>query len=103
MEALSFFCQIPYLNLVDRPTPVHLLAGVEELFGGVAGVRVFVKREDATDLVYGGNKVRNLEFILADAMTKGAEKIVTLAPVGSNFVAALAVQTKRLGMPTEVF
>lgn len=91
---------IGWLPLVTGPTPAHLLPGAREL---VDHARVYVKREDATDSLYGGNKVRNLEFLLGTAVAQGARRVVTVAPLGSNFVAAMAAQTSRIGMPSDVF
>ena len=64
---------------------------------------LYVKREDATDTQYGGNKVRNLEFILGDAKKKRSKRVATLAPLGLNFVAALSAQAARLGMENHVY
>jgi 1-aminocyclopropane-1-carboxylate deaminase/D-cysteine desulfhydrase-like pyridoxal-dependent ACC family enzyme len=89
-----------WIPLVNGPTPVHELDGAQDWAGGA---RLYVKREDATDTVYGGNKVRNLEFLLGDALQKKARKVVTLAPLGSNFVAALAAQSRRVGIPSDIF
>lgn len=96
----NYFPQLPKLSIIQSPTPIQEFVEIAEQIG----VRKFlVKREDLTDSVYGGNKVRNLEFLLGDALRKNASRIVTVAPLGSNFVAALAAQTKKIGMPTDVF
>ena len=89
----------PKVQLIPRPTPVQPLLGTSPWAGRA---RLFVKREDATDHVYGGNKVRNLEYILGAALAQGARRLVTLAPLGSNFVAALAAQAGKIGMPVDV-
>ena len=51
------------------PTPVQKLENISR----VLGVQVFVKRDDLTGIGLGGNKVRKLEYLLADAKTKGAQ------------------------------
>jgi 1-aminocyclopropane-1-carboxylate deaminase/D-cysteine desulfhydrase-like pyridoxal-dependent ACC family enzyme len=100
MPATSFSTKLARHAIIQQPTPVQEFPEI----GQQLGLRhFFVKREDLTDSVYGGNKVRNLEFILGDALQKGAERIVTVAPLGSNFVAALAAQTKKIGIPTDIF
>src|SRR3954470_8978467 len=91
---------ISWIPLVDGPTPVHPLPGAAEW---LRHDRLYIKREDATDSLYGGNKVRNLEFLLGTAIARGAKRVATIAPYGSNFVAAMAAQSKRIGMPSEVF
>lgn len=100
METLSFFNKVPHLNIIKKPTPAHLFQGVGEALGHH---KLFIKREDLTHSIYGGNKVRNLEFLLADVMVQNSRRIATLAPVGSNFVAALAVQARLSGIPLDVF
>jgi 1-aminocyclopropane-1-carboxylate deaminase/D-cysteine desulfhydrase-like pyridoxal-dependent ACC family enzyme len=92
--------RFPFQKLIQNPTPVHALPLVGEWIGHT---QLFVKREDVTAPGYGGNKVRNLEFILGAAIHSRAHKVVTLAPRGSNFIAALAAQAARIGMPVEVF
>jgi D-cysteine desulfhydrase len=85
--------------LISEPTPVHSL----EKFGLVYGnPNLMVKREDQTESTYGGNKVRNLEFILGDALHKKQNKIITLIPYGSNFTGAYAAQSRRLGLEAEL-
>lgn len=89
---------IPWVQLAER-TPVGRLAVAGKRWGHD---RLFIKREDRTATLYGGNKVRNLEFILGEALARGASRIVTVAPLGSNFVAALAAQASRVGLDVEV-
>lgn len=90
----------PFINLIPGPTPVHAIPQIGEWIGLS---ELFVKREDATAPGYGGNKVRNLEFLLGAAIKARAQKIVTLAPRGSNFVAALSAQAARVDLPVEIF
>lgn len=90
----------PFFKLITEPTPVYAIPQIGEWVGHKD---LFVKREDVTASTYGGNKVRNLEFLLGAALHSKAKKIVTLAPRGSNFVAALAAQAARAEIPTEVF
>ncbi len=88
-----------WTQLIAAPTPVHRL----RTFGQSHGIEVWTKREDQTDSrAYGGNKVRNLEFILGAARAAGADRVLTCAPFGSNFVAALSAQAPKLGIQTEV-
>jgi D-cysteine desulfhydrase len=88
----------PWVRLADR-TPVGRLAVAGRRWGHD---QLFVKREDRTAPVYGGNKVRNLEFILGEALARRVSRILTVAPLGSNFVAALAAQASRVGLGVEV-
>ncbi len=85
--------------LIPEATPVHSL----NKFGVVYGnSNLLIKREDQTDQTYGGNKVRNLEFLLGDALHKKQNKIVTLIPYGSNFTGAFAAQSRKVGLEAEL-
>lgn len=86
---------VPRENLIAEPTPVHPLTRLGRSWGHGS---FYVKREDQTHSLYGGNKVRNLEYVLGDARQKGADHLVTLVPFGSNFTAALAVHGRRSGL-----
>ena len=82
---------IPYIPIISEPTPIHLAT--------FRGNRFYIKREDLTDTsIYGGNKVRNLEFILASALLRGKLNIATPIPAGSNFSAAFTGHAKKLGL-----
>ena len=59
---------------------------------------MFVKRDDLTGLGLGGNKVRKLEFLLADAKQKGCEIVFTTGGAQSNHAMLTAAAAKRLGM-----
>lgn len=62
---------------------------------------IWIKRDDLTNPTYGGNKVRKLEKLLADAKNRGAERIVTVGAVGSHHVLATGVFARSLGMKVE--
>ncbi len=89
-----------WITLIDQPTPV---ARLESLGSEIGHANLFVKREDLTALGYGGNKVRNLEFLLGRARHLGYSRVAMVAPMGSNFVAAAASQAARIGMNSEFF
>jgi 1-aminocyclopropane-1-carboxylate deaminase/D-cysteine desulfhydrase-like pyridoxal-dependent ACC family enzyme len=78
--------------LGDYPTPVERLSGV-----GAPGVDLWVKRDDLTSPVYGGNKVRKLEYVLGDARAKGKTRLLTAGAVGSHHVLATATFGRREG------
>ena len=90
---------IPWVSLIPSATPVHKLESFAKSF---SYGELYIKREDKTDLVYGGNKVRNLEFVLGEAVRSKKRHILTLAPFGSNFIGAFAVHTKKLNLSAEV-
>lgn len=85
---------------MPEATPVGRLM---ELGEDIGHANLFIKREDQTAPGYGGNKVRNLEFLLGRARSLGFRHVSMVAPLGSNFVAAAASQAARVGMSSEFF
>ena len=76
------------------PTPVQKLENISRALG----TNVYVKRDDLTGLGLGGNKVRKLEFLLADAKQKGCEVVFTTGGAQSNHAMLTAAAANRLGM-----
>lgn len=89
--------RVPWVQLADGPTPVTGLAARGELDGAL-----WVKRDDLTSTLYGGNKVRKLEYLLADALRAGARRLITTGVVGSHHCLATAVHGRRVGLPTSL-
>ncbi|MBN1578560.1 MAG: pyridoxal-phosphate dependent enzyme [Chitinispirillaceae bacterium] len=85
---------LPYLSLGTLPTPVDPLRGIGSRCGRSA---LFIKRDDISGLPYGGNKVRKLEFLLAEAKKSGAKRIITSGAAGSNHALATALYGRRCG------
>lgn len=78
-------------ELAKLPTPL-------DYYGEVAGNRVFIKRDDLTDLLLGGNKARKLEYFLHDAICKKADVIVTIGSAQSNHCRMTAAAASKLGI-----
>ena len=91
-EAVARFERAPLSHL---PTPFEEMPTLAAELGGP---RLFVKRDDQTGLAFGGNKARKLDFILADAVAKGSDSVVTWAGVQSNWARMTAAGSRRLGM-----
>lgn len=86
---------LPTVPLGTWPTPVQPAAhGV--LPGPCAGL--WLKRDDRCATPYGGNKVRKLEFLLADALRRGHEAVFTFGVAGSNHALATAIYAQQLGL-----
>ena len=83
---------LPKVTLANLPTPIQHLNRLSKRFG----VEVFVKRDDMTGGAETGNKIRKLEFVLADAMGKGCNAVVTCGGADSNHARATAIAAKRL-------
>jgi 1-aminocyclopropane-1-carboxylate deaminase/D-cysteine desulfhydrase-like pyridoxal-dependent ACC family enzyme len=86
----------PRVALGAYPTPAHELAPL-----GRKGCALWVKRDDLTAPLYGGNKVRKLEYILADAKARGATRLVTIGAVGSHHVLATVLYGRREGFAVD--
>lgn len=85
----------PRLSLAQTPTPIHRL---ERLTRVLDGPEIWVKRDDLTECVASGNKIRKLEFVLADALRRGAQVVITCGGIQSNHARATAVLARRLGL-----
>lgn len=82
------------IRLAVLPTPLQRL----ERLGARLGVDLWVKRDDLTGLGYGGNKVRKLERLLADATVAGCDVLVTGGGGTSNHVATAALAAPLAGL-----
>jgi 1-aminocyclopropane-1-carboxylate deaminase/D-cysteine desulfhydrase-like pyridoxal-dependent ACC family enzyme len=88
--------RIPWMPLGRFPTRVHRVEGLLP-----PSVELWVKREDESGAAYGGNKVRKLEFLLAEARAAGARRVATLGGIGSHHVLATAVYGRQAGLDVE--
>jgi D-cysteine desulfhydrase len=82
------------LSLIDAATPLQRLSRLS----AHVGRDVYVKRDDFTPLAMGGNKLRKLEFLAADAIREKADVLVTAGAVQSNHVRQTAALAARLGL-----
>lgn len=85
----------PRVPLAFAPTPLEHLANFSASLGGPD---IWIKRDDCTGFALGGNKVRKLEFLMADAVAGKATVIVTAGGTQSNHVRQTAAAASRLGM-----
>ena len=90
---------VPRVRFGAFPTPLQELPRLSDRLGGP---RIFMKRDDLTGLGYGGNKVRKLEFAMADLVRDGVEVVVSGAAAQSNFCRQVAAAAGRLGMAAEL-
>ena len=87
--------QLPRVKLANLPTPLEEMPRLSQ---ALKGPRLLVKRDDYTGLAFGGNKARKLEFVMADAMGKGADVVITAGELQSNHACATAVAARKVGM-----
>ncbi len=85
----------PWRALADTPTPVEQHAALAEEIGARSA---WIKRDDISGVEHGGNKVRKLEFLLADALQRGCRGVVTYGAVGSNHVLSTSLFARKLGL-----
>lgn len=93
--------QPPRLSLARLPTPLQLLDRISaqlEAERGGEPLRIWVKRDDLTGSVLSGNKVRKLEFTLAQALEEGCKTIITCGGLQSNHCRATALLCAQLGL-----
>ena len=90
---------IPWVSVVNVPTPVEKMKHLSSELGS----EIWVKRDDLSHEVYGGNKPRKYEFVFADALAKGKKKILTIGSIGTNHGLATTVHAKRFGLETHLY
>ena len=86
--------ELAKISLGLFPTPVHKLENISRLLGA----EIYVKRDDMTGLGLGGNKVRKLEYLLAEAKAQGAQVVFTTGGAQSNHAMLTAAAARKLGM-----
>lgn len=80
-ELASRRAKRPRVTLRHLPTPLEPMDRFGENLGGPC---IWVKRDDCTGLSFGGNKTRNLEYLMADVQAKGADVVITRGAAQSN-------------------
>jgi L-cysteate sulfo-lyase len=90
-----FFRTIPRHQLAVLPTPIQKL---DRFSSALEGPNIFIKRDDLTGLATGGNKTRKLEFLIADALSKGANTIITAGGPQSNHCRQTAAACSNVGL-----
>ena len=87
--------RLPRVKIGTLPTP---LEEAPRLSAALGGPRILFKRDDLTGLAFGGNKVRKLEFYIADALQQGADIVITSGGVQSNHARLTAAAARKFGM-----
>ena len=89
----------PRASLVHAPTPLEKLPRLSECYPGHS---LFLKRDDCTGLAMGGNKARQLEYYLGDAISHGCDTVLSTGAVQSNYMRMLAAAAAKLGLECHV-
>ncbi len=87
---------LPSYPLTQLPTPLHPLPNFSRWLD--ADVEVWVKRDDLTGLALGGNKLRKLTYLVADALAQGATDLVTTGAAQSNHCRQTAAAATKAGL-----
>ena len=87
---------IPRVPLGQFPTPLHQSQSLGSLLGAD---NLWIKRDDLTGFMWGGNKVRTAEYLLGQAESLGATELVVSGGPTSNFVAVMAAAARAHGLP----
>lgn len=95
--------QMHVIHLANTPTPVQRLRLIEPLLPARdLNMELWIKRDDFTGSELSGNKVRKLEFILADAVEQGCDTVVTIGGIQSNHCRATVAAANSLGLEAHV-
>ena len=94
--ALERLHAIPRLPLPWFPPPIEVLDRLGRALGATAPL--FVKRDDAIPAGFGGNKIRKLQIVAAQALAEGADTLITTGGIQSNHARATASIAARLGL-----
>jgi L-cysteate sulfo-lyase len=92
--------KMPRVRLTRLPTPLDELSSISGMF---KGPNVLIKRDDLTGMMFTGNKARKAEFLLGDALEKGADLILTTGSPNSNHARVIAAGARKLGMDVILF
>ncbi len=92
--SLQNLTRCPRLEFIGAPTPLEYLPR----FSDYVGRDIFIKRDDVTPMAMGGNKLRKLEFLAADALREGADTLITAGAIQSNHVRQTAAVAAKLGL-----
>lgn len=105
-ELIASLQAFPRAKLLAAATPLQSLANLDarlrDLPSPVSKPRLHLKRDDISELAFGGNKLRQLEFYLGDAKAKHADTILITGAVQSNFVRLAAAAACKLGLACHV-
>ena len=92
---LEQLASLPRFSLAQLPTPIHRL---ENFVRHAGDIDLWIKRDDLTGLVGGGNKTRKLEFLIGDAKARGFDMLVTVGAIQSNHTRQTAAAAAKAGM-----
>ena len=99
-SALEIFASLQRLRLINLDTPVERLERLRQAIPGAP--QLWIKRDDLTGYLGGGNKLRKLEYVIADALSHGATTVITTGSITSNLARSTALIARRWGLKCEL-
>ncbi len=103
MQIHDLLNEFPRTRLMEQPTPIQRLDRLEEALGDQRnGVSIWAKRDDLMALGGGGNKLRKLEFLIAQAKSQGCDTVIAIGGVQSNFARLAAAACAKTGLGCEL-
>ncbi len=103
MLSITLKQQHPWVQLAHAPTALERMHNLSKHYTQSGQeINLWIKRDDCTGLAMGGNKARQLEFYLGEAVSKGADTILTTGAIQSNHVRMTVAAAHKLGMQCEV-
>jgi D-cysteine desulfhydrase len=94
--AIENFVNLKRVRLANLRTPIERADRLRSAIPGAP--QIFIKRDDLTGYFGGGNKLRKLEYVMADALSKGATTVITTGSITSNLARTTAAVSRRLGL-----
>ncbi len=99
-ERFALLQQLHYVQLGDWPTPVEQL---QHMGNYLNNAQLYIKREDLSGKLFGGNKVRKLEFLLADALKQNHKTVLAYGGIASNNITSVAAYAQQLDLQSIAF
>ncbi|MDA0241018.1 MAG: D-cysteine desulfhydrase family protein [Proteobacteria bacterium] len=93
-ELTGLLSAFPTTPLGHFPTPIDAAPRLSEQLG----ITLSIKRDDATGLAFGGNKIRQLEYYFGKVLDAGADTVLITGAVQSNYVRSVAAAAAKLGL-----
>lgn len=91
----NIFSTFPTAGISNLPTPIKPLKQIGKTF---EHDHLFIKQDNLSSSIYGGNKIRKLEFLLGEALAENRKAVITYGATGSNHALATAVSCRKLGL-----
>ena len=96
--------KVPWIPILSNvPTPIDRLTELEKHLNLQDSVEIYLKRDDIDHNIYGGNKLRKFEFLMAHALKKKKKGVMTFGGIGTNHGLACALVCKDLGLKCDLF